>query len=155
VGDRDWFDALYRDLDDGGTSQFLWLLQNLKLGDWHPRITIKTEETAEQQRMSGDSVLQWAQACIDADAIIGLEKHHPDLGNLISFPVLLDAYSGFCKRLGERAANSVVFGKACTDMFGPKSRLSASSGIGPRPSGYHVPTAVNWQREVDKRLGLK
>ena len=32
AGDRAWFDALYRDLADGGTSEFLWLLQNLQLG---------------------------------------------------------------------------------------------------------------------------
>ena len=68
---RAWFDPLYRDLDDGGTSEFLYFLQNLKLGDWHPREILKTAETTEQQRMSGDSVSQWSQACIDADAIIG------------------------------------------------------------------------------------
>jgi len=51
VGDRAWFDALYHDLAGGGTSEFLWLLQNLQLGTWHPRLIIKTKETAEQQRM--------------------------------------------------------------------------------------------------------
>ena len=78
--DKSWFDPLYRDLDDGGASEFLYLLQNLKLGDWHPRQILKTAETTEQQRMSGDSVSQWSQACIYADAINGL-----DLGMRISW----------------------------------------------------------------------
>ena len=63
-GDKEWFDSLYEDLDAGGTSEFLDLLLRIKLGDWHPRQIIHTQETAEQQRMSGDSVCQWSQACI-------------------------------------------------------------------------------------------
>jgi hypothetical protein len=58
--DKTWFAPLYRDLDDGGTSEFLHCLQNLQLGDWHPREILKTAETTEQQRMSGDSVSQWS-----------------------------------------------------------------------------------------------
>ena len=74
VGDRAWFDALYRDLAAGGTSEFLYFLQHVQLGDWHPRQILKTAETIEQQRMSGDSVSQWAQACIEADALIGARR---------------------------------------------------------------------------------
>jgi hypothetical protein len=158
VGDKDWFDALYRDLDDGGTSEFLWLLQNLKLGDWHPRMIIKTEETSEQQRMSGDSVSQWSQSCIIADAIIGFDHgQERDLGTLTSFADLQNAYTGFCRRTGLRAAGPEVFGRACTEMFGPRSRLPTGAGgiANKRPYGYHVPTAPNWQKEVDKRLGVK
>jgi hypothetical protein len=69
--DKAWFDPLYQDLNDGGIGEFLYFLQNLKLGDWHPRQILRTSETIEQQRMSGDSVSQWSQACILADAVIG------------------------------------------------------------------------------------
>ena len=71
AGDKEWFDRLYRDLADGGTSEFLGFLLRVQLGDWHPRQILKTAETIEQQRMSGDSVSQWSQACINADAVIG------------------------------------------------------------------------------------
>ena len=47
-----WFEPLHNDLDTGGKAQFLWLLQNLRLGNWHPRQIPKTAETVEQQRMS-------------------------------------------------------------------------------------------------------
>jgi hypothetical protein len=155
VGDRAWFDALYRDLADGGTSEFLWLLQNLRLGTWHPRLIIKTEETAEQQRMSGDSASQWSQACIIAEAIVGFDHGlERDLGTLVSSADLQNAYTGFCRRTGLRAVGPETFGVACTKMFGPKARLPAPPGSSKRPWGYHVPTASNWQQEVNKRLGL-
>jgi hypothetical protein len=156
VGDKDWFDALNRDLDDGGTSEFLRLLQNLKLGDWHPRMTIKTEETTEQQRMSGDTASQWSQSCINADAIaVSDQRPHLDLGALIPFHDLFDAYTGFCRKTGQRPVGPEEFGRACTAMFGPRSRLPAAPGSSKRPWGYHVPTASNWQQEVDDRLGVK
>ena len=69
--DKNWFDPIYQDLDDGSTSEFLYFLQNVKLGEWHPRQILKTAEATEQQRMTGDSICQWSQACIYADAIVG------------------------------------------------------------------------------------
>ena len=164
--DKSWFDPLYRDLDDGGTSEFLHTLQNLKLGDWHPREILKTAETAEQQRMSGDSVSQWSQACIEADAIIGAERGPHgiettlDLGTPISAKALRDAYNGFCKQNSVRQVSQEAFGKACTDMFGPRSRLRAlqtntTGNSKRRPWGYHVPKGNKWQEKVDARLGIK
>src|SRR5581483_1166892 len=156
VGDKDYFDALYRDLAEGGTSEFLWLLQNLQLADWHPRRIVKTEETTEQQRMSSDSACQWSQSCIIADAsAVSDQRPDLDLGTLISYPDLLNAYTGFCKKTGLRAVATETFGKACTDMFGPRRRLPANAGSNKRPYGYHVPMASVWQQAVDKRLGLK
>ena len=108
AGDREWFDALYQDLADGGTREFLWLLQSVQLEKWHPRMAIRTAETKEQQRMSGDSVSQWSQSCIIADAIIGADAVPCfNLGALISFPDLLNVYTGFCKQTGQRAVGPV------------------------------------------------
>ena len=167
VGDKAWFDKLYQDLAEGGTSEFLYLLQHVQLGDWHPaRDFLKTAETAEQQRMSGDSISQWAQACIHADAIVGAgrgpygtEATH-DLGTPISVEALREAYTGFCKQNSLRALSTDGFGKACADMFGPRKRLKAlqsnATGNGKRrPWGYHVLKGNKWQEKVDARLGVK
>jgi len=174
ANDKAWFDPLYQDLKDGGAGQFLHLLQNLKIDPWHPRQIIKTEEATEQQRMSGDTVSQWAQACIIADAVIGgargpygSDTSH-DLGTSVSFKDLLTAYAGFCNQNGQRALSTEAFGKACADMFGPRRRLKAlqtptgsglqtSTGKGTkrRPWGYHVPKGNKWQEKVDDRLGIK
>ncbi len=165
AGDKAWFDNLYRDLVDGGTSEFLHFLRNLRLGDWHPREILKTGETAEQQRMSGDSVSQWSQACIEADAVIGAgrgpygsDPTH-DLGTAIASEALREAYTGFCKQNSLRATSTEAFGKACTELFGPRRRLPAlQNGPGHgkrRPWGYHVPAGIKWQRKLDDRLGIK
>jgi hypothetical protein len=163
--DKSWFDPLYRDLDDGGTSEFLHFLQNLKLGNWHPREILKTAETTEQQRMSGDSVSQWSQACIDADEIIGAERapYGPettlDLGAAHSTPLLRKSYTGFCRQNSLRPVSIEGFGRACVAMFGPRERLSAqdnSTGTSKsRPWGYHIPEGDKWQEKVDERLGIK
>ena len=88
ASDKNWFEPLYQDLDAGALFDFFRLLQNLRLGGWHPRQIIKTTETTEQQRMSADSISQWARACIEADAIIGgSQSSYPtshDLGMTVS-----------------------------------------------------------------------
>jgi len=156
--DRDWFDPLYRDLEAGATNEFLWFLQNLRLGNWHPRQIIKTAEATEQQRMSADSVCQWARACIEADAIVGAQGLYAaihDLGAKISSEALREAYTGYCKQQSLRAVNGVSFGVACTEMFGPRRKLQAQQNSKRRPYGYDVPSGNRWQAKVDKRLGIK
>jgi hypothetical protein len=163
--DKTWFDPLYRDLDDGGTSEFLHILQNLKLGSWHPREILKTAETTEQQRMSGDSVSQWSQACIEADAIVGAargpygtETTH-DLGTPISVEALREAYTGFCRQNSLHPLSTDGFGKACADMFGSRKRLKVLQNVTGnskrRPWGYYVLAGNKWQEKVDARLGIK
>ena len=130
AGDKTWFDRLYRDLDDGGAGEFLDFLQNLRLGDWHPREILKTEETTEQQRMSGDSVSQWSRACIDADALIHNSHGSPELGQRIASDGLRESYTGYCKQHGLRPVNLEAFGKACTEMFGSRVRLGSAQAYG-------------------------
>ncbi len=126
--DKTWFEPLYRDLEDGGYGEFLCLLQNIKLNDWHPREILKTAETTEQQRMSGDSITQWSQACVEADVIVGDAPHATPrecpLESRVPTEVLRQAYTAYCKQQGLRAANHEVFGAACVQMFGPRKRLS-------------------------------
>ena len=162
VGHRAWFDRLYEDLAAGGTGEFLHFLQNVQLGDWHPRQILKTAETTEQQRMSADSISQWSEACINADAVIGagpgphgMDRTY-DLGSLVSFGALQEAYAGFCKQNSLRTVSTEAFGKACAEMFGPRKRLPAATANGKRrPWGYDVPDGHKWQEKVDARLGIK
>jgi hypothetical protein len=165
AGDKAWFDKLYQDLADGGTSEFLYFLQNVRLGDWHPRQILKTAETAEQQRMSGDSISQWSQACVEADAVVGAGRGAYgsdttlDLGTAIASDALREAYTGFCRQNGLRALSTDGFGKACGEMFGPRKRLPAKQNptgkATRRPWGYHVPNGKKWQEKVDARLGIQ
>jgi hypothetical protein len=146
-----WFDPLYRDLENGGREEFLWLLLNLNLQRWHPRNLPKTAESIEQQRFSADSVAQWAQACIDADGIIG-EKgmSHSPLNQPVATHILYEAYKAHCKY---HPVSNNVFGKALTEMFGPPSRQMVV-GAASRPRTYRVSDAHTWQRVLNARLGI-
>jgi hypothetical protein len=163
ANDKLWFDPLYRDLEEGGANEFLWLLQSLQLGDWHPRQIVKTAEATEQQRMSSDSVCEWSQACIDADAVIGAGQGSyagvvtHDLGTRITSDALREAYTGYCKQHNLRPVNVEAFGKACAEMFGPRKRgKTQQSPTGKRrPWGYEVPDSDKWQEKLDERLGIK
>ena len=127
---RTWFEPLYRDLEDGGTNEFLYFLQDLRLGDWHPRKIVKTAETAEQQRMSGDSISQWSQACIYADLIIGTQFPSHELEQTIPSEDLREAYAGYCRQHGAHPVSETAFGKACVEMFGHRKRLRQIGGAG-------------------------
>ena len=128
--DGTWFEPLYRDLEDGGTNEFLYFLQDLRLGDWHPRKIVKTAETAEQQRMSGDSISQWSQACIYADLIIGTQFPSHELEQTIPSEDLREAYAGYCRQHGAHPVSETAFGKACVEMFGHRKRLRQIGGAG-------------------------
>ena len=112
--------------------------------------------------MSADSITQWAQACIDDEAITGMG--YP-LGRAINIVTLQNSYMEFCRRMQLHPANLVNgFGKACAVMFGPRRRLTAQEatalGIllatGKRPPwGYDVPDAAAWQQKIDEdRIGI-
>ncbi len=124
----------------------------MNLIGWHPRQLPKTNEAVEQQRFSADSISQWAQACIDADAIVG----HPilgsqPLGQLYPSNGLYDAYKNYCKH---HPASNVVFGKALTQMFGAPTRQNVGGSGNGRPRTYRVPDADSWQAALDRRLGI-
>jgi hypothetical protein len=129
-----------------------------QLGGWHPR----------QQRMSGDTISQWMQRCVDADIIrrpagpYGREQTH-SLGTRVATERLFEAYAADCKPRGVRAVNYQEFGRACTQVFGVVQKCNAEfnhdewgypKGPGRRPHGYDVPTAEVWQERLDARLGI-
>jgi hypothetical protein len=160
--DKTWFQPLHRDLENGGVAEFLYLLKNLKLGDWHPRQMLKTAETVEQQRMSADSVSQWAQACIDADAIVGVSdsmfSRGFDLGQPIKSEDLRLAYAAYCRQHTLRAVNENLLGKAMRRDVRPPYSQQASDPPPPRskrPWAYHVPDGDTWQEKLDARLGIR
>jgi len=149
-----WFDPLYADLKGGGTSQFLHFLLNIELADWHPREIIKTAEAGEQQRFSADSIVQWMQACIDADAIVG-SPHGvgSELSKTVASETLREAYTGYCSQNRLRVLSVDAFGKRLTATFGQRTRLSAQQG-GRRPWAYHLPDGATWQKKLDDQLGI-
>jgi Family of unknown function (DUF5906) len=169
VGNENYFNRLWRDINDGGIEEFLYLLLNAPIRDWHPRQIIKTEEAIEEQRMSADSISQWTQECIDDDGIsldrgpYGVTRRF-QLGTWVATEYLYDSYTSACRQRGLRPKGREEFGKACTQMFGPAKRPNkpdeetdrgqAHLGWDRRPRGYSVPESESWQEKLDERLGI-
>jgi hypothetical protein len=154
AGDDAWFKPMYHDIENGGVAEFLHLLLNLKLGEWHPRHVPKTEELVEQQILSAGSVEEWLLACADLDAIVG----GPDgsTGRQLDTDVPTEAlYNAYCdyirRRTGIRAQPLVVFGKTLTKLFGAPRKLPAN-GNGPRKNGYPMPDASRVRTLVEKYI---
>lgn len=151
----EWFDPLFRDMEDGGREQFLWLLQNLQLKKWHPRQLPKTVDTVAQQRMSSDSVARWIQSCIDDDSIVGDPQNATyHLGTTISSESLRRAYANYCSQQKIFSVPENVFGKALTSMFGPPVRLAATAGTSRRPRAFRIVDADELQVQLDAYLGV-
>jgi hypothetical protein len=96
--------------------------------------------------MSGDSVVQWAQASLQAGVIVGSPQGVGlDLSQWHSTALLHAAYAGFCQQHKLRTVVTRVFGKRLTSMFGARVRESA----GRRMFGYHVPDEDTLQKKLD------
>jgi hypothetical protein len=162
---KDWFEPLYEDLDKGGREQFLWLLLNLRLGTWHPRELPRTTATIEQQRMSADSVAQWAGSCCEADGIVGRHGIIAALGTIVETQELRKSYADYCQQHQLRCLDERSFGKALTRMFGEEARKrlttskrplvpSGPGGKAPRPYAWEIPDDEKWQEAIDNYLGI-
>lgn len=174
VGDEAYFKRLWMDIHNGGVNEFMHLLLNVELGDWHPRQKPPTTEGYEEMRMSSDTVLQWLQACVNADAVklerdgmfkraIGLGSEHKP--TWIATEYLRESYLASCKQQwGRYPVNETVFGKTLTEIFGPSYRGSVPHGLGEtmfeqgkhprRPYGYGIPNSEKLQELLDTRLGI-
>jgi hypothetical protein len=168
---RTYFNHLYKDLEAGGYEEFLYFLQNLKLGNWHPRELLRTREAIEQMRMSSDSWSHWAQLCIDADTILAGDKLGLPLplGTRIPSTELYASYTNYCRQRNMRSMSNIEFGKICASakMFGARKKCGTKQpperthltvvredGKDPRPWGYDVPKGEVWQERLDARLGV-
>ena len=150
VQKRSWFERLYTDLKDQGSSQFLHLLLNLKLGDWHPREMPKTDELVEQQIMSAGSVEQWLFACTEVDDVAGAAN--VGLGRDVATQTLYEAYTVYTKTRGSRPESLTRFGRLMTELFGASRRLPACQS-NKRPPGYSIPEFSRHSRCRAQALG--
>jgi len=150
--DKAWFNPLYQDLTDGGAGEFLNLLLNLKLGDWHPRDVPKTAELAQQQVLSAGSTEQWLLACAEMEGVVGIGPAPvAQLGTLVSTQELYGAYSDFTRRRSARVDGLPNFGRVLTKICGPARRLPVSRSL-QRSPGHSIPSAGQIVKLVHKHL---
>jgi hypothetical protein len=145
--DRAYFNALYGDLEDGGYGQFLNFLLNVKLGKWHPRNLVRTEELQEQQMLSASHIKQWLMDCAEQDGVqlwgsSGMKLDLRKLGAEHATSDLFEAYCGWRRAGGGgRVESKIAFGKTLTKVLGNEARVHNVLAGGKRSPGYFVPTA--------------
>jgi hypothetical protein len=59
IGDRPYFNALYKQMQEGGLAAMIYDLRHRDISDFDPRDVPKTEALAEQHRRSLDSLDRW------------------------------------------------------------------------------------------------
>jgi hypothetical protein len=150
--------------DDGKPSFFARYIDGPKKEQLEP----------EKIRMGRDTVLQWMQLCINADAIKLEEAENSKALNLgsdhkpawIATDYLYESYLATCRQQGTwYPVNKYFFGKVLTKMLGPCCRSTAEPedlvkimfGQGKRPRlpwGHLIPSGKIWQGMLDARLRL-
>ena len=131
----------------------------------------KTPEP-EPIRMGRETVLQWMQLCIDADAIKLEEAENSKALNLgsdhepawIATDYLYESYRAACRQQGTwYPVHKHFFGRVLTKMLGPCCRSTTAPedlteimfGQGKHPSrpyGHLIPNGKIWQGLLDARL---
>jgi hypothetical protein len=75
VHDEAYFKALYREIEGGGPAAMLYDLQQMDLGDWHPRQVYKTAALRNQQEKSLGHLEEWLLTLLDEGCL-----PHPAVG---------------------------------------------------------------------------
>ena len=147
VGDRGYFNALYGDLKSGGYEQFLNALLETDLGDWHPREILRTEELAEQMRMSAGPVEHWFWTAVEIGEIeYTNDRGHPvkiAFGQTWRTCTLFTAFRATSKGSAANNVNLDRFGKTLSRLVGryrQRQKVHDAYSDGKRSSGFVLPT---------------
>ena len=150
--------------DDGGPSFFARYIDDPEKEQLEP----------ERIRMGRDTVLQWMQLCIDADAIKLEEAENSKALSLgsdhkpawIATCFLYESYLATCRQQDTwYPVNNRFFGRVLTKMLGPCCRstivpedlakIMFGQGKHPhRPYGHLIPSGKIWQGLLDARLRI-
>jgi hypothetical protein len=121
-----------------------------------------------------DTVLQWMQLCIDADAIKLEETENSKALNLgsdhkpawIATSYLYESYLAACRQQGTwYPVNKIFFGMVLTKILGPSCRsttvpedlakiMFGQEKRARRPYGHYIPIGEKWRGLLDARLRI-
>ncbi len=158
--DREYFDALYGDMNDGGYGELLHFLLNVKLGNWHPRNIHRTTELADQQVLSAGSIKQWLLSAAEEDGFTQFDQGKPiglvELGRDYATQELYGHYCDHRRFAGGRIESDRMFGRTLKKVLGDSAHIQHVkwSKTGSRHPGYYIPDAATLRGLVmDSILG--
>jgi hypothetical protein len=138
VGDHAYFEALRRQLDNGGRAALLYDLLNLDLADFNPRVSPKTQEGFTMKLRSAEASVRWWFDCLKAGAIAGIDDRWPAT---VGAAALYESYVRWCEGQGLRSQAPNVFGRELANMLaGTAFSPTRPGSAGNRTRGYALPT---------------
>jgi Family of unknown function (DUF5906) len=80
-GDKAYFKALYRQIEEGGVAAMFYDLQRMDLGDWHPReipdALLQNATLQKQQRLTLPPLEQWYSGLLHNGMLPGIWNGYP------------------------------------------------------------------------------
>jgi Family of unknown function (DUF5906) len=107
--DREYFDALYHEIENGGLEAFLYEMLNTDLTDFHPRGSMPKDNEVHREmiRDSRDpaDVRNWLEECIATETLCGFENGSDvwEENRLLKSADILAAYRNWAKSLTVRS----------------------------------------------------
>lgn len=116
VGDKEWFGAIFEQLDKGGREAMLFDLINMDLGSWHPRDNVpKTSELLVEKTNTLSPEQKWLLSLLSDGR---LPSYRPLPGNECVTQYLYENYITHAGRTGARhRAIEVQIGKFLKDTL--------------------------------------
>lgn len=130
-GDREFFLALNRQLDDGGLAGLLHDMLERDIRDWHPRYSVpQTEALTEQILMSQGPEESWWDGLLEGGRLPGLLSELPwhERAVEVDSDGLHEDYVAYAKNLGHRPKNKKGFAMKIKTKAGIGSRQVVDGG---------------------------
>ncbi len=152
IGDTKYFDALYKQIENGGKEAFIYELMNRDIAGFKPqeKPKIKSQTSFDNKLQTAPTVVRWMAECIDMGQITYKGEFGQDSTLLytgvntttqyaqnecdwnkkatVSKSNLFTAYGYWCNKKRLHAVTSNVFGKELLNRFGVKQTRIKTKG---------------------------
>lgn len=136
-GDREYFRALHRQLENGGREAFLYDLLNLDLTGFDPRDVPRTNEAFRLKMRNASSVAKWWYSSLADGSILGLDDTWPAAAPCQQ---LFEVYGKWTEQQGVRKEAQSVLGTELGRLLNGTSFRRYRPGSGShRPWTYCIP----------------
>ena len=158
MGQREYFNALHRQIAEGGAEAMLWDLQRMDLGDWHPReipVSLsKGSALQKQQTFTLPPLEQWYLSLLRDGRVPGALINDNPLSKKMSRPntaytksLREDAMSRFPRLRGELSDNTIE--EFMTDEGWPKAHKYRDN----KTNGWSLEPLIESRAQWDQRYG--
>jgi hypothetical protein len=146
-GDREYFKALHRQIEEGGAEAMFWELRQMDLGDWHPRhlpeALLQGDALQKQQGLTLPPLEQWYRELLHNGALPGALPQKRNAARTQS--LLESAWKGSARLRNDLTAERL--GAFLRDEAGCEKYRTAAA------NGWAFPPLVDCRKAWERRYG--